>query len=257
MASRMVCQFSCGAASAVATKMTLTQYPKDRVVIVNAFIVEEDQDNRRFAADCEEWFGHPIAVLRDTKYGASTDEVWRRERYMKGPRGAPCSRALKRTLLGSIAQPGDTNVIGYTIEERDRHDDLCEHFPDEAFSAPLINAFLSHDDCLTICHDAGLVLPLMYRRGYRNANCVGCPKGGQAYWQAIREDFPVRFAKIMAIQEDIGPGAYFLQFRSGPRKGERMSLKDLPPGRGNMATEMSFSCSFFCDQVGREIGVRA
>lgn len=38
--SRIVCQFSCGAASAVATKLALAQYG-DRAVIVNAFIQEE------------------------------------------------------------------------------------------------------------------------------------------------------------------------------------------------------------------------
>ena len=45
---RMVCQFSCGAASAVATKLILAAYPAEEVVIVNAFIKEEHEDNRRF-----------------------------------------------------------------------------------------------------------------------------------------------------------------------------------------------------------------
>lgn len=253
--NRIVCQFSCGAASAVATKLTLAQYPRERILIVNAFIVEEDSDNRRFAADCEKWFDHPVLVLRDTKYGASTDEVWRRERYIKGLHGAPCSKFLKRKLLATVAKPGDIKVIGYTSEERDRFDDLNDHFPNESFIAPCIDKNLSHDDCLSIVTHAGLTLPMMYRRGYRNANCVGCPKGGQAYWQAIREDFPERFARVMAIQQEIGHASYFLRFRSGPRKGERMGLHELPPGRGNMATEASFSCSFFCDQTKREIGV--
>ena len=38
--SRIVCQFSCGAASAVATKIVLAEEPPE-VLIVNAFIVEE------------------------------------------------------------------------------------------------------------------------------------------------------------------------------------------------------------------------
>jgi hypothetical protein len=243
----------CGAASAVATKLTLETYPRERVVIVNAFIKEEHEDNRRFLADCEAWFGHPITTLADTKYGASTDEVWRRERYIKGPNGAPCSRALKRKLLASIDQPSDLKVIGYTVEEMDRFEDLVSAFPDERFAAPLIERGLNHDDCLSICSRAGLVLPAMYRLGYRNANCIGCPKGGQAYWQAIRADFPERFAAVMAIQEEIGPGAYFLQFRSGPRKGERMPLRELPAGLGDMAREPGFTCSFLCDQVFREV----
>ena len=49
--SRMVCRFSCGAASAVATKLILAAYPPEDVVIVNAFIKEEHEDNRRFLAD--------------------------------------------------------------------------------------------------------------------------------------------------------------------------------------------------------------
>jgi hypothetical protein len=74
--ARIVCQFSCGAASAVATKLALAQYAGREIAIVNAFLVEEDADNRRFLVDCEKWFGHPITVLRDETYGASTDEVW-------------------------------------------------------------------------------------------------------------------------------------------------------------------------------------
>lgn len=250
---RMVCQFSCGAASAVMTKLILADYPAEQVTIVNAFVQEEHEDNRRFLADCERWFGRAVEVLRDEKYGASTDEVWRRERFMKGLHGAPCSRALKRVILATVAQPGDINVIGFTKEEEDRLDDLEKHFPGENFYCPLIERGLSHDDCLAIVDRAGIVLPLMYRMGYPNANCIGCPKGGQNYWQKIRADFPERFVQIQTIQEDIGPGAYFLQFRSGPRKGERMSLAELPPGRGNIADEPSFSCSFFCQLAEAEL----
>src|SRR6266571_3496211 len=84
MTERIVCHFSCGAASAVATKLTLMEHSPANVAIINAFIQEEHSDNRRFLADCERWFGQPVTVLRDEKYGASTLEVWRRERYIKG-----------------------------------------------------------------------------------------------------------------------------------------------------------------------------
>lgn len=245
---RMVCQFSCGAASAVATKLTLMHH--DDVLIVNAFIEEEDADNRRFLADCEVWFGCKVEVLRDTKYGASTHEVWRRKRYIKGPQGAPCSLELKRKLLDSVSLFDDIAVIGFTKGEEDRLLDLQEHFPQTRWSAPCIEAGLSHEDCCAIVERQGIVLPLMYRKGYRNANCKGCPKGGQAYWQNIREDFPSDFVQISTIQQEIGPGAYFLQFRSGPRKGERMSLKELPLGRRDMSQEPSFNCSFFCELAG-------
>lgn len=250
---RMICQFSCGAASAVATKIVLSQHDPKDVVIVNAFIKEEHEDNRRFLADCEKWFSHPVVILKDEKYGASTHEVWTRKRFIKGKNGAPCSKALKRELLSSIELPGDVKVIGFTAEERDRAEDLQDRFPEELFSFPLIEKQITKEDCYSIVDRAGIRLPSMYLMGYDNANCIGCPKGGQAYRQNIREDFPVQFYEIKKIQEDIGPGANFLRFRSGPRNGQRMALSELPPGRGNMDKEPSFSCSFFCDLTLREI----
>ena len=79
MTERVVCQFSCGAASACATKIAIERFG-DRVRVINAFVADEDEDNRRFLVDCERWFGRPITVLRDAKYGASAIAVWRKKR---------------------------------------------------------------------------------------------------------------------------------------------------------------------------------
>ena len=251
--ARMVCQFSCGAASAVATKLILAAHAPEDVMIVNAFLKEEHSDNRRFFADCEKWFAHPIITVQNEDYGASTDEVWQRKRFIKGLRGAPCSLELKRKPLAKLSLPDDVAVLGFTREEWDRFDTICERFPNEKFRAPLIEKNLGKDDCLAMVERAGIELPMMYRLGYDNANCIGCPKGGQAYWQNIREDFPERFYTIQEIQEGIGPGANFLRFRSGPREGERMALRDLPTGRGDMKEEPNFSCSFYCQLSEQEI----
>ena len=86
--ARIVCQFSCGAASAVATKLVLAEGHAE-VEIVYAFVLEDGEDNLRFLRDCERWFGRSVTILRDQKYGASTFEVWRRRRFMKGLTGAP------------------------------------------------------------------------------------------------------------------------------------------------------------------------
>jgi hypothetical protein len=122
---RIVCQFSCGAASAVATKLALAQYG-DCCVVVNAYIAEEHEDNRRFAADCERWFGQPIVYLRDTKFDASAIKVFETVGYIKGPKGAACTSRIKRGLLRTFEQPGDVMVLGYTIEEQHRYDDWLE-----------------------------------------------------------------------------------------------------------------------------------
>lgn len=247
--TRIVCQFSCGAASAVATKLAIAKYTD--VAIVNAFLVEEHADNRRFAADCEQWFGMPITVLRDEKYGASVVEVFRRERYMVGPSGAPCSRALKRRVLDRWKQPDDVMVFGYTAEEADRLEDFRERNPGRAVLAPLIDAGLTKSDCKAMVERAGIVLPAMYLMGYDNANCIGCVKGGEGYWRAIREDFPEQFEAACLLQDEIGEGSWFLRYRSGPRKGERFPLRDLPAGLARR-NEALPSCSFFCEAAEQE-----
>lgn len=242
--SRIVAQFSCGAASAVATKLAIAQHPE--VHVLNAFLLEEHADNRRFAADCERWFGQPITVLRNEKFDGSAVRVFKYKQYMMGPNGAPCSRLLKRDLLDKWKQPGDVMVFGYTAEEQDRLDDFRGNFPDRPVLAPLIDAGLTKDDCKAMVLRAGIELPLMYRLGYDNANCIGCVKGGEGYWRAIREDFPEQFEAMCLLQDEIGPGSWFLRYRSGPRENERFPLRDLPGGAPRRNERLP-SCSFFCE----------
>lgn len=250
--SRIVCQFSCGAASAVATKLALAQYGATRdVQIINAFLKEEHADNRRFALDCERWFGRQINVLRDEKHGASIIQVFKRKQYLKGRFGAPCSRTLKRDVLDAWKRPDDIMVFGYTMEEEDRLDDFREHNPHLTVLAPLIDAGLGKEDCKAMVHRAGIVLPTMYLMGYDNANCIRCVKGGEGYWRAIRHDFPEYFEAICLLQDEIGPGSWFLRYRSGPLKEQRFLLRDLPDGP-IVRNEGLPSCSFFCEMAEQE-----
>jgi hypothetical protein len=242
--TRIVAQFSCGAASAVATKLAIAQHP--RVEIINAYLLEEHPDNLRFKADCAAWFGQQVVTLRNFKDDASVVRVFRRKQYMMGPNGAPCSRALKRDVLDGWKQPGDVMVFGYTVEEADRLDDFRERYPDRPVLAPLIDAGLGKEDCKAMVERAGIVLPMMYRLGYDNANCIGCVKGGEGYWRAIREDFPDQFEATCLLQDEIGEGSWFLRYRSGPRQNERFPLRDLPAGEPRRNEKLP-SCSFFCE----------
>lgn len=244
---RIVCQFSCGAASAVATKLALAQHG-DKCVIVNAYLKNEHPDNRRFLADCERWFGRMVTVLRDEKFGADIVQVFRRKRFMKGLAGAPCSRELKRKLLAKWKQPGDVMVFGYTAEEAERLDDFLERNPDRPVLAPLIDAGLGKEDCKAMVQRAGIELPLMYRMGYDNANCIGCVKGGVGYWRAIREDFPDEFEELAKVQDEIGEGAFLFRNRA---TGVRYGLRDIPPGPARR-NEALPSCSFFCEMAEQE-----
>jgi len=249
---RFICNFSCGAASAVATKMTINQYGlSHEVLVVNAYLASEDPDNRRFLADCEAWFGRPVTVVRDFKYGADAYEVFRKRRYTKGLQGAACSRALKRDVLDSHFpwSPEDTTVLGFTADEQDRFDRWIDANPEARVIAPLIDAKLGKADVLAMVDRAGIPLPKMYRLGYHNANCIGCVKGGAGYWNKIRRDFPEKFEEMAQVEELIGPTSYLFRHRSGPLKGKRFSLRELPPTMGRYEDEPDISCSAACEFV--------
>lgn len=247
--ARIVCHFSCGAASAVATKLALAESNGREVLILNAFIEEEHPDNQRFLKDCERWFGHPVMVVRDEKYGASIFGVFTKKRFITGMGGAPCSKALKRDVLEAHRRPTDTVVLGYTAEEAHRLERFLDANNGLSVMTPLIDRGLGKADCLAMIERAGIKLPAMYALGYRNNNCIGCVKGGLGYWNKIRRDFPDRYEEMAKLQESIGPGAYFLK----QKKGEFISLRQLPEGIGRHEDEPAISCGLFCEAAEKAI----
>jgi hypothetical protein len=253
--NRIVCQFSCGAASAVATKLTISVYGADRCVILNAFIKEEHADNRRFAVDCERWFGQSIVNLRDTKYDASAIKVFETVGYIKGIRGASCTTRIKRGLLDKWKKPDDIMVLGFTAEEQERADDFREMNPDKEVMFPLIERGLTKEDCKAMVERAGIKLPAMYLLGYDNANCIGCVKGGLGYFRAVREDFPNQFERLAQAEDKVaglhGENAYILRHRSGPLKGQRFPLRELPAGIAHRGDPLP-SCGLFCESAEQE-----
>jgi hypothetical protein len=90
----------------------------------------------------------------------------------------------------------------------------------------------------------------MYRLGYKNANCIGCVKGGEGYWNKVRRDFPEQFEELARVQELIGPSAYLFRDR---KTGERYSLRDLPPNKGRYQDEPDNECGVMCELAEREL----
>lgn len=246
---RVVCRFSCGTASAVATKLALSKHGVERTVITYCDPGSEHPDNMRFRSDCEKWFGSEIVVLKSSRY-ADTWEVWERERFIVSKNGAPCTGFLKREPTYDFAQPGDVLVFGYTADERDRADQFRRQNFEQAIETPLIDAGLTKADCHAIIKRAGIELPAMYRLGYHNNNCVGCPKGGFGYWNKIRRDFPEVFERMAELQRRLGPGSGFWRERDS---GERITLDDLAPDRGRHDEEISAECSLLCYAAEQEL----
>lgn len=242
--TRVVARFSCGAASAIATKIAIERYG-DRVEVVNAYVAAEHEDNRRFLADCEHWFDRKITVLRDEKYEADPVKVWIAKRFIVSRQGAPCSKALKGRILDAYA-PGDPMVLGYTSEESGRLDKFIDANPHARVIAPLIEEGITKEDCFQRIADAGIVLPKPYREGFHNSNCLMCPKGGMGYWNKIRRHYPENYEVMASIQDILGPGSYFLSDRRGGKR-VRVSLRMLDPNAGRFEDEKPVECGGLCE----------
>ena len=232
---RTVVWFSAGAASAVAAKLTLAEGP---AVLAYTDPGAEHPDNDRFIADCEKWFGQEVVRLRSTKY-ADTWQVFTERRFLNSPLGALCTTELKKKVRQDFQRPDDVQVFGYTAEEEHRAARFRAQNPEVDLRCPLIDRGLSKDDCISLVDRAGIVLPAMYRLGYRNNNCVGCVKGGAGYWNKIRRDFPDTFKRMAELERDIGATVLRMD-------GEAVYLDELEPDRGRYADEPAFECSLLC-----------
>ena len=232
---RIVCWFSCGAASAVATKIAIAENAgKLPLIIAYTEVAEEHTDNKRFLADCEKWFGQKIIILGNDKYKRSIYETFKTSAMnIKG--SAPCTQKLKKQVRIKFEQPTDRQVFGYTAEEQNRLDRFIDANNDVDIWTPLIDKGLGKEDCLAMLRNANIELPEMYRLGYHNNNCIGCVKGGMGYWNKIKVDFPEHFKRMASLE----------RFKSQTVLKDRY-LDELQPTDGNYPQEQNIECSIFC-----------
>jgi hypothetical protein len=252
-ASRIVCWFSCGAASAVATKLAIVQNAGKRpLVVVRIVVREEHPDNDRFAADCEAWFGVKIVNLMNEQYDGSVYNVINKMRYVSGPSGAPCTRLLKKHVREQFERPTDQHVFGYCAEEQSRWDRFLDANNIDAV-APLIERGLMHRDCLAMIGNAGIKLPAMYLLGYKHNNCIGCCKAtGQGYWNKIRQDFPLVFDRMAALSRRVG-ARMVVAGKEASGESRRIFLDELQPGTGAYQEEPEVQCGVFCMMAQEEM----
>jgi hypothetical protein len=225
----------------VAAKVAVMRYAKERPVEVVYFDTSRDEhpDNQRFRADVERWIGQPVTVLGHPKY-KTVAEVCRGERYIVGRYGAACTRCLKRSVGDAYARPDDTDVLGFTADERDRIIQITQRNPDRNFLWLLADAGITKDDCYGILQQHGIRLPEMYLLGYGHSNCRGCWKGGKGYWNKIRRDFPEIFAERAKLQREIG-----VALRSGDGY---FWLDELKLDEGLDVPEPNIECGLFCSR---------
>jgi hypothetical protein len=236
--SRIVCWFSCGAASAVATKLAIADNNgKLPLIIAYTEVLEEHPDNKRFLADCEKWFGQEVLILGNDRYKRSIFETFKTS-AMNIRGSAPCTQKLKKQVRLKFEQVNDRQVFGYTVEEQQRYDRFIDVNNDVDIWVPLIEKGLTKEDCLGMLKNAGIELPEMYRLGYHNNNCIGCVKGGMGYWNKIRVDFPEHFDRMAKLE----------RFKKQTIFKDRY-LDELKDSDGNYPAEPKVECSIFCQMA--------
>ncbi|GAB6009605.1 hypothetical protein [Dysgonomonas reticulitermitis] len=235
--------FSCGAASAVAAKLIIDKYKESNtILLVNNPIKEEHHDNLRFKDDIQNWLDHPIIEAKNKDFpNASIVEVFDKRKYMSGNEGACCTMLLKKEARYQFELQNeiDFHVLGFTHDELNRHIKFTTRERSNVIPA-LIDGKYTKQDCFNVLINEGIEVPLTYRLGLPNANCLGCVKAtSPTYWNLIRKLVPEVYEERASQSRCIG-------CKLVRRKGQRIFLDELKPtDKGGKLK--SYECSIFCD----------
>ena len=238
---RKVSWFSCGAASAVATKLSFPD------VIAYCEVGSEHSDNKRFMDDCSIWFGQEITLLKNPKY-KDTWDVWEKNKYISGIAGAPCTKQLKVAPRLAFQKPDDIHIFGYTADSSDvkRAKGLTENWPELKCEFPLIERGLTKASCMSMIEKAGLKLPAIYSFGFPNANCVPCCKAqSPSYWAMVRKHFPDEFKRMAQLSRKLGA-------RLAKLKGERIFIDEVPQDQ-KLTEPLAPDCDFLCSLAEQDL----
>mgnify|MGYP003139335554 CR=1 FL=1 len=232
-----VAWFSAGVTSAVATYYAINEY--DDVTPVFIETGSHHPDNERFINECEEWFRCKIQTIQH-KDLQNIYDVFKHKQFINSPYGAPCTALLKKQVRMQFEDKHkiDNQFFGFEYEPKEiqRATRFKRDYQYTNALFPLINKKLNKKDCIDILEDNEIGLPMMYKLGYSNNNCIGCVKGGMGYFNKIRIDFPEVFNKTAKLERELGASCINGVF-----------LDELDPNRGRMSKPLVESCGVFCD----------
>lgn len=245
---RILCWWSAGVTSAVATLLTIKEF-KDKypIEIIYCDTGSEHSDNERFRKECEDLYKVEIKVMKNPKYNDTWD-VFEKSRYLVGIYGAECTRSLKKFVRKKVEDlPTDLQVYGFDSSEKRRVDRFKENNPEVRLYVPLFDKEISKKQCANILASHKIELPEMYKLGYKNNNCIGCPKGGMGYWNKIRKDFPETFDRMAKVERKLDVA--ICKSYAGDGKRKRVFLDELEEGKGKYESELkSMQCGIVCGE---------
>ena len=139
-----------------------------------------------------------------------------------------CSRILKQIpgskYIAAAIECGYevVKVVGMSAKEPDRVANQAAKAVNGGFTVrfPMIETGTTKQQATDWVLSMGVKPSAIYCWS-EHANCVGCVKGGMAYWQAVAKNAPDVYAQRIALEEEFGHGI----LRGGDR--EHYLLKDL------------------------------
>ena len=260
---RVVCWFSCGVTSAVATRIAIDTAAEGlEVHAVFCDTRSEHPDNRRFLDECQEWYGKEIEIIGSEKYEDVWD-VYEKTRFLSSPQGARCSGEMKIKPRKEYQRWNDIHVFGLDADEPKRVERFRANNHDLDLWLPLVDRGLTKRACAEIVMRAGIEIPEIYRLGYKNANCIGCCKASsQGYWNKIRVDFPAVFRRMSGVERSLNVAINKTYAGTGLDEDgkpirKRIFLDELDPDAGNYETEPVLECGISCGVQGVLFGDEA
>ena len=192
---KVVVGHSGGVTSARSLGWALDNFPRDEVVALWHDTKKEDPDTVRFLFEISDKLGIAVTERSD---GRSVWEVEDDEGALANNRMAFCSRILKaqqrdryfeELRLSGINEI--VNVLGFSGMEWKRIQRATMRAGISGYSVrfPIKELGLTKQDCYDWCIVLGVRPPRMYAWS-EHANCIGCRRGGKAYWLAVKANAP-------------------------------------------------------------------
>lgn len=237
--------WSGGITSAVACKMALEMY--ENVELYYIHIDTAHEDNERFKRECEQWYGCEIKTLKSSKYKDQFDVI-DETGMVNSPNGAACTYHLKKQVRFDFEKLYELNLFNdkvisnqvwgfeYDRKQINRAIRFGQQYPETHPLFPLVEKGITKDNCAGLILSAGIQLPKMYELEYVNNNCKGCVKGGKAYWNKIRIDFPPIFERMALLERKVGYSCINGTF-----------LDELNPNAGRGSKIIMPSCGVICE----------
>jgi hypothetical protein len=200
--------WSGGVTSAVACKLVLDLYGKDKCRIIFIDTMNEDDDTYRFKEDCERWYGVDIETITgiSDKF-PDIQSIWRHYKTLNTATGAICSSTLKRDVRLKWEKENEysAQVFGFDLDESKRAKSMSLNHKQALPIYPLMMFGYFKKDCIRIIEEAGLEVPNAYKLGYSNNNCLKtmCIQGGLGYWQKVQRDDVEKFNKMAAMEHEL------------------------------------------------------